>query len=158
MDTVLSVCSISWCMLYHHSPKKERRKKKSPAKIQAKFLVIMTSPPCGPISLHLKVTLPSHQHSQRPISTATHLWLSCSMFTAFIPLIKKAVMGSGCGTFVQAMTAALVNSAACRWLTWWGRLRCHGAITKQTTWAEFNKYLFGRIIEILEQIFFFTKV
>lgn len=104
-----------------------QKRKKTVAKVQAKFLVIMTSPPCGPISLHLKVTLPSHQHSQPPIATATHLWLSCSMFTAFIPLIKKAVMGSGCGTFIQAMTAALVNRAACRRLTWWGRLRCQGA-------------------------------
>lgn len=40
-------------------PREDKKKKKNVAKIQPKVWAIMTSPPCGPISLHLKVTLPS---------------------------------------------------------------------------------------------------
>lgn len=61
------------------------------------------------------------------------------MFTPSFPSVRKAVMGSGCGTIIPSVTAALVKSAGLCGLIWWEVLRCQGVITKKTARAEFRK-------------------
>lgn len=101
----------------------------------------MTQLPWGPIKSLSQSKWPFLPTNTRNLQSPLLSSPGC-LLTAFIHSIKKAVMGSGSGTFVPAVTAALVNSASCHRLIWWGALLCQGVITKTAAWAEFNKYMF----------------
>lgn len=106
------------------------------AKIQPKVWPIMTSPPCGPISLHLKVTLPSSNiHCCPLMAVLQHVH-------RLHPDDKEGRNGQWVWNICPGRDSCPgYNGAACWRLLWWRSFRCWGAIAKQTAGATLHKYI-----------------
>lgn len=108
----------------------------------------MTSPPCGPISLHLKVTLPSSNiHCCPLMAVLQHVH-------RLHPDDKEGRNGQWVWNICPSRDSCPgYNGAACWRLLWWGPFRCWGAIAKQTAGATFHKYNCWEATDAYEQKF-----